>query len=787
MKAIDRKLWRDLWLLRGQALAIALVILSGVATFVMSLSTLDSLRQTRSDFYTDYRFAQVFSSLKRAPQSLAARLTEIPGVAQAETRVVVPARLEIAGFSEPVTAQLISYPDRGEPSLNRLYLRAGRFIEPGRDDEALVGEAFAAAHRLRPGDTLYAVIHGRRKALTVVGTVLSPEFVYQIAPGAFFPDFERYGILWLGRTALAAASGMEKSFNDVSLTLNPGASEAEAIARLDDLLRPYGGLGAYGREDQLSHRFLSEEFRQLEQMARIFPVIFLGVAAFLLNVVSSRLVATQREQIAVIKAFGYSDWQVGLHYLKLVLAIVLIGALAGLGCGVWLGKLLSGLYMEFYRFPFLEYTLAPGVALSAVAASMAAAALGTLGSVRQAVRLPPAQAMRPDAPARYRASLLERAGLKRWLGQGDRMILRHLERRPAKALLSIAGLALACAILMVGRFQEDAIDYMINVQFGLSQRDDLSVSLVDPTSRSALYELQSLPGVVRGEAFRTVPATLVHGHRHYRTAIQGLEPGGEMQRLLDTDLRRVEVPKEGVVLTDYLGKLLGLRVGDKVTVEVREGSRPVRDVTVVGLVSQFLGVSAYMNREALNRLMGEGDAVSGINLAVDAARRQDIVRRLNAMPRVAGIVIRKDAVRNFYDTMGETLLIFTFINTLLAATIAFGVVYNTARIGLSERSRELASLRVLGYTRGEIAYLLLGELALLTLAAIPLGFVFGHGLCAYIASHLQTDLYRVPLVLEPRTYAFAAVVVLASTALSALMVRGRLDRLDLIGVLKTKE
>ncbi|MBZ0090766.1 MAG: FtsX-like permease family protein, partial [Sulfuricellaceae bacterium] len=708
-------------------------------------------------------------------------------VAQAETRVVVPARLEVAGFSEPVTAQLISYPDRGEPSLNRLYLHARRFIEPGRDDEALVGEAFAAAHRLRPGDTLYAVIHGRRKALTVVGTVLSPEFVYQIAPGAFFPDFERYGILWLGRTALAAASGMEKSFNDVSLTLNPGASEKEAIARLDDLLRPYGGLGAYGREDQLSHRFLSEEFRQLEQMARIFPVIFLGVAAFLLNVVSSRLVATQREQIAVIKAFGYSDWQVGLHYLELVLAIVLIGALAGLACGVWLGKLLSGLYMEFYRFPFLEYTLAPSVALSAVAASMAAAALGTLGSVRQAVRLPPAQAMRPDAPARYHVSLLERAGPKRWLGQGDRMILRHLERRPAKALLSIAGLALACAILMVGRFQEDAIDYMINVQFGLSQRDDLSVNLVDPASRSALYELQSLPGVVRGEAFRTVPATLVHGHRHYRTAIQGLEPGGEMQRLLDTDLRRVEVPKEGVVLTDYLGKLLGLRVGDTVTVEVREGSRPVREVTVVGLVSQFLGVSAYMNREALNRLMGEGDAVSGINLAVDAARRQDIVRRLNAMPRVAGIVIRKDAVRNFYDTMGETLLIFTFINTLLAATIAFGVVYNTARIGLSERSRELASLRVLGYTRGEIAYLLLGELALLTLAAIPLGFAFGHGLCAYIASHLQTDLYRVPLVLEPRTYAFAAVVVLASTALSALMVRRRLDRLDLIGVLKTKE
>lgn len=768
-------------------MAIALVIASGIATYVMSLSTLDSLLLTRNTYYRDYRFAEVFASLKRAPESLAARIGEIPGVARVETRVVASVSLDVAGFADPVSGLLISVPDFGEPLLNRLYLRQGRMVRPERDDEALVHEVFAEAHGLKAGDTLSAVIKGRRKRLRIVGVTLSPEYVYQLAPGSVVPDFKRFGVLWMARTPLASAYDMESAFNDVVLTLAPRTPLEDVVDRLDTLLERYGGEGAYGRKDQLSHHFLAEELRQLETLATVFPVIFFGVAAFLLNVVVTRLVGQQREEIAALKAFGYSNLDVGLHYVKLVIAVVLIGILVGIVGGVWLGRGLSGVYTEFYRFPFLHYELRSAVVATATLISIGVAVLGTLRSVRAAARLPPAEAMRPEAPAVHRAALIERIGLQRLLSQPTRMIGRHIERSPVKTLLSILGIAFACGIMITGRFPRDSFDYMIDIQFRLSQREDLAIAFVEPTSWRALYSLVSLPGVSYGEVYRAVPVRLMFEHRSYRTSIQGVEPGAHLQRLLDVNLEPIEVPPEGVVLTDHLGKILGVRPGDWLTVEVLEGSRPVRRLPVVALAKQYIGVFAYMQRAALNRLMREGNAISGANLTVDPLYQAEVYKRLKEIPRIATTTIRKQSVTSFQEIQAETVLFFTFVATLLGATIAFGVVYNTARIALAERSRELASLRVLGFTRWEISYILLGELGVITLAAIPPGFLAGNLLCAYLVSQMQTDLYRVPLVLAPSTYAFAAAVVLGSACVSAFTVRRKLDHLDLVAVLKTKE
>ena len=367
------------------------------------------------------------------------------------------------------------------------------------------------------------------------------------------------------------------------------------------------------------------------------------------------------------------------------------------------------------------------------------------------------------------------------------MIARHIERRPIKSLLTVVGIALACAIMVLGSFFNDAIEHMIHVQFSLAQREDVAVTFVEPTSRRALYEFQSLPGVRRGEVFRTVPVRLRHGHRTYRTSIQGFEPGGDLQRLLDDDLRPIELPPAGIVLTDFLGEILDAAPGDVLTVEVLEGGRPVREVPVAGLVSGYIGVSGYMQISALNRMMREGAAISGCFLAMDADHHESTYQAIKGMPRVAATVVREKSVDNFYETMGEHVLTFAFFNTLLAGAIAFGVVYNSARIALSERGRELASLRVLGFTRGEISYILFGELGALTLAAIPLGFVLGYAFAAHMIYSLQTDLFRIPLVVEPSTFGFAALVVVISALISSLIVRHKLDHLDLVAVLKTKE
>jgi putative ABC transport system permease protein len=701
--------------------------------------------------------------------------------------VVAAATLDIPDFADPATGLLISLPDGRNAELNRLFLRLGRLPEAGAGNEAVLSEPFAEAHGLAPGDRLGAVINGRHQTLTVVGVGLSPEHIYQIKPGDLFPDPERYGILWMNRTQLAAAADMDGAFNSVVLSLARGAVQQEVIDTLDRLLAPFGGIGAVGREDQLSHSYLEAEFDQLGTMARLFPTIFLGVAAFLLNVVLARLIATEREQIAILKAFGYSHREVGLHYVQLVLLMTAIGLAIGIAGGAWLGGAMGRLYADYFRFPYLDYRLSLQAIGIAVLVTLGAALLGTLSAVRRAMRLPPAEAMRPEPPQTYRPTLVERLGLQRWFAQPTRMILRHLERRPLKALLSVTGIAFACGILVVGNFQQDAVNHMIDVQFGLAQRFDLAVTFVEPTSRKALHELTALEGVTAVEPQRSVAAILRHGHRSFRTSLQGVAADGDLRRVLDVQLALLPLPEEGVVLTDFLAELLAVRPGQRLTIETLEERRQVLDLPVAGLVNEYVGVAAYMDIDALNRALGEGTAVNGAFLAVDPPWRDAVAARLMESPRVAGVTHRLAAIDKFRETMDETVLIFSFITTLLAGSIAFGIVYNSARIALSERGRELASLRVLGFTRAEIGYILLGELAVLTAAGIPLGWLIGRLLCWYLTVGLRSDFYRIPLILEPSTYAVAATVVTVSAILSGIIVRRRLNRLDLVAVLKTRE
>jgi putative ABC transport system permease protein len=787
MRPLGKKLLRNLWEMKGQALAISLVIISGVATYVMSVSTMDSLKATQARFYADYNFADAFCQLKRAPKSVASRLSEIPGIDRVETRVLAEVKLTLPGFADPVTGRIVSLPEYGQPRLNKLFMRKGRLPMPYSDKEVVLGEAFANAHHIDPGGTLTAVINGRQRKLRVVGIAISPEYIYQLKPGSVFPDFERYAVMWMSEKPLATAYGMDGAFNDVAVSFADGADPGYVLAGMDNVLTPYGGLIAYGRKDQVSHKYLSEEFRQLGRMSKVFPAIFLGVAAFLLNIVVSRLVHTQREQIAVLKAFGYPNLAIAIHYAMLVLLIVAGGTLMGVAAGAWLGDGLSHMYMKFYRFPFIDYHLRPMLALNAFLISAAAGLIGTAFAVMRAGSLPPAVAMRPEPPALYRRSLVERIGIGRMLSQPARMIIRNISRRPLKAGLTVIGISLACAILVSAMFFGDAVNYVVHYQFGLAERDDVAVSFTDPTSEKAVYSLHGLPGVWRVEPYRTVPVRLVHEDRSYRTAIQGLENGGDLYRLLDSHKHQVALPASGVVLTDYLAGILGVGPGDMLEVEVLEGERPLRRLRVAGLVSEFIGVSAYMERGALNRMMHEGPAITGAYMSVDAAHEREVFSRLHDMPRVAGTTVRRLAIESFYKTMSEQVLIFTSITTLLAMTIAFGVVYNSARIALSERERELGSLRVLGFTRGEASYILLGELALLTALSIPVGFVLGRVLGGIIMSGLESDIFRMPVVVEPRTYAFAASVVLASAALSAFIIKLKVDRLDLVAVLKTKE
>ncbi len=787
MRAIDRKLFRDLVHIRGQAVAIALVIGAGVALYVLMLSTFDSLALTQQTYYTRYRFADVFASMKRAPLTLADAIARIPGVAQVDPRVVVDVTLDVAGVRPPVTGRLISIPEEHRPLLNDIALEAGRYIEPGRSDEVIANQKFAEANHLTVGDGLAAIINGRRQTLRIVGLALSPEYVYAIRPGELVADDARFGILWMGRRALANAFRMEGGFNDVSLTLTPGAASEEVIGRLDRLIDPYGGFGAVPRARQLSHFFLQSELDSLHGIGRIVPIIFLAVAAFLLHIVLARIVSIQRQEIAALKALGYGDWTVAFHFMEFSLLIGIAGAVVGVAAGAWMGHGMTRIYTQFFQFPVLEYRLDPRVAIQAVAVGAAAAALAALGAARRILRLPPAEAMRPEPPAVYRVSWMELAGLRRWLSQPTRIILRNVQRHPMRAALSAIGIAMGGAIMVVGLFSIDSVDYVLDVQFRVAQLYDVVITFVEPVSASAEQEVRHLPGVTGSEPMRMVPVRLRAGSRSRHVGIMGLPVPTRLNRIVDASLAVVDLPPDGLVLSRKLAQVLGVRRGDHLTVEVLEGARPTRDVVVSDLVDEFLGTNAYMRIDALHRLMREGDSLSGAYLSVDPPATDRLFRALKATPAIAGVSLKSAALESYQRTLAENIGITRTVTIVFALIIAFGVVYNTSRIALSERARELGTLRVIGFSRAEVSYILLGEIAIVTIVALPLSLLFGYGLAAGAVHAYDTEVYRIPLIITARTCVEALATTVAATLVSGWLVRRRLNRLDLIAVLKTRE
>jgi putative ABC transport system permease protein len=783
---LDRKLLRDLWSLKTQVVSIALVIACGIGGYLGSLSTHSSLLWSRQHYYDTARFAHVFATAKRAPDSLGWRLRAIPGVAEAETRVVRDAQLSLPGVVPPMIARLIGFDFAHPPGMNRLTLRSGRWPAPGSRSEVVVNQRFFEARALRLGQPMTVLLNGKQERLTLVGTALTPEYIYATRGGGM-PDDEWFAVLWTDEKALAAAFNMEGAFNSVLLRLQHGASAERAIAALDRLLEPYGGFGAVGRADQMSDKIVTQEINQQRIFGTVLPAIFLLVAAFILNVVLHRQVNAQRGEIAALKALGYPDRDIALHYLKFASVIVLLGVAIGTWLGHWLGQAMTGLYTDVFHFPDFHYRLEGWLVLSGAAAALAAAAGGALAAIRGVLRLRAAEALRAPAPAAFRPLLVERLGYAQLLTPSQRMIMRNLERKPVRAGITVLGIAGSVAIVIAGTFWADAIEWFMDVQFNRAHRAQVSVGFAEAVPRSALWELARLPGVKQAEVSRAIPVRLRAGHRSYRTGITGLADDAELQKILDAGLHAARLVPGAALLTTRLAERLAVGPGDVIEVELLEGERVKALLRVGGTVDEMVGANVWMRLEDLNRLAREGELVSGAGLLVDRAAEAGLLERLKNIPAAAVVIVQRTLVDTFRETSAKNVLFFTAVLSAFAATIAVGVVYNNARIQLAERAWELASLRVLGFTRAEVSVLLLGELGLEIALAIPLGFVAGFWLAALLLALMPHDVIDFPLVIYPTTYLLAGAVVAAAGVASALIVRNRIDNLDLVGVLKTRE
>ena len=787
MRALDRKLLRDLRLIWAQALAIALVLACGIMLMVAAQGTQRSLEQTRAAYYERFRFADVFAQATRAPRALLPEIAAIDGVALAEGRIAFHAVLDIAGMEEPATARVVSLPAEGGAILNLPLLRTGRMPDPVRPEEVLINEPFGEAHDLVPGSSFRGIFDGQLRELTVTGWALSPEFIYTMAPGTFMPDDRRFGLIWMNEAAAASAKGMDGAMNDVALTLTRGADERAVIDALDRLLDPYGGTGAFGRDRQESHAFLDSELEQLAGLALFMPPVFLIVAAFLVNMVLGRLIGIERPQIGLMRAVGYTRAEVAVHYLKLAALIGVMGLVLGWGAGWWLRNGMLALYGDFFRFPFVlrDFNIA-AVVISAVL-GLAAVLLGAMRAVLAALRLPPAEAMSPPAPPVFTRGWLDRliSGLR--LRQTSMMILRSILRWPARAAITLFGVSASIAVLVASYFFFDAMEVMTDSVFGQGNRQQVTLTLNQAQTLSVLDDALALPGVRKVEGAYAVPVRLVNGHRDRLSALQGHFAGAELSRLMDDERGAVALPAEGLVLPALLARALDVGPGDRLRVELLAAPREVLDLPVAAVIHQSLGQEAHIGAPALFSALRLAPQVNQIHLLVDTDAMSALHAQIKRTPAVASLTDWSEVRRQFDESLGENLLTMVAIYTVIGVLIAIGVVYNAARIQLAERSHELASLRVMGFTRGEVGFVLVGEMMLLSLLAVPIGWFLGGWFAAGMIEAVSTDVVQIPLLISRRTYAAAAAVVVLASLVAALMVRRRLDRVELATALKARQ
>ncbi|GAB4429577.1 MAG: ABC transporter permease [Turneriella sp.] len=737
------------------------------------------MARARDQFYSSTGFASGFVSLKKAPASVVQRIAATDGIALVESRITQEAALDFPGEKLPSAGRFISLPER----LSRLAVRSGKV--PVAENEVMLSEAFALANKLTPGSRLVAVLNGRRQVLKVTGTALSPEFVYIFRPASFMPDDKHYGILWMTRTAMENHFDYGGAFNDLAFTFAPSANTRHTLKLIDNLLEPYGGLGAYDRDKLASYAFLRDEFKQLRTNAFFLPLVFLGVAAFLLHIVATRLIARQREQIASLMALGYAQKQIAAHYLKLMVVISGSGALLGVGVGWYLGRSMTWLYGEFYRLPDLVHAFHFSVALSGLLIGASAGVFGTWFSVKKVMRMQPAQAMRPPVPERFAQSFFER--YFRNMPAITRMLLRNLLRRPARTVLTILGLSTAVMIMVLGLFMSDVMDSMLSTQFELLNRESMTVSFLRPVSASALDELRSRSGIQLAEGYRQVPVRLRHGQYAKELAITGIPQDAELRRVANERGEVISLPPEGVLLNQRIAQKMGIRSGNTIDLELLEGNRRKIRVSVNNLVDEILGQGCYMRIDALSRLLGEAHSINVAALRTDALADDAIIAHLKTSSQIASVSTRAGTLKIFYEMMSRSMLAMITIIIIFASAISVGVVYNTAMILLSERTFELGTLRILGFTKAEVFEMIASELGTSVLASLGPGCALGYLFAWLLMNTVDTEEFAIKLIITSRTYVTAMLVSLGTALLSFIILFFRIRTMDLVSVLKVRE
>jgi putative ABC transport system permease protein len=789
---LDRKLLREVRSSGSLLIAITSVIAVGVMCFVYMRSAYYNLNYAKDDYYAQCRMADFAIDVKKVPVVELGPISEMPGVVEVRPRIQFFATVDLDRTPAPLNALVLSLPDRRAHSINDVVMMRGSYFSDRRENEVIVNDAFALKHGIHPGQTIHLIMNNRRQELFVVGSAISSEYVYLVGPGSLSPDPEHFGVFYLKRSFAEDVFDFSGACNQVLGLLAPDVRDRPdaTLRRLEAMLEPYGVNAVVPLHNQPSNRFLSDEIHSVGTFASILPAIFLVVAAMVLNVLMMRLIEQQRTIVGTLKAVGYHDWQIFSHFAKYGASLGSLGGVLGLVLGNRMAVFVTNLYKTFFEFPNLHNHFYTGTYLLGLLMSLLCALIGSLHGARQALKLKPADAMRPKPPPRGGAVWLERfTEFWRQLGFGWRMVLRNVLRQRFRTLVGVFAAAMGAALLVCGFTLQNGVQFMIKFQFDLISHSDLDLTFVDERSHAALLESARLPGVDYAEPQFDLACTFVNEHHRRKGTITGLDPNARLTIPRDLQGRPLKIPEHGILMTRKLASLLQVRAGDKLTILPTKGAHLPIEIPVADITDSYIGLTVYADLRYLHQLMAEEYALTGVQLSLDqnSANKLALFHELKQLPAIRSVSAKSDTVHNLQTTVVETQKVFIGLIVFFAGVIFLSSLLNMSLINLSERRREVATLRVLGYSELEVGGLFLRETMVVNLLGTLLGLPLGYLLAWWITIIYDTEMFRFPLDTPPSLWIKAVLLGFAFATIAHAIVQWNITKLDWLEASKTRE
>jgi len=782
MRVLSRKAIRNLISLRAQTGATGILVMFGVASLVSTWSAYETLKSARDRYYQSHHLGDVFSEYKSVPSSLARKIRAIPGVDRASFRTSVQGLIRMG---DPAIARFISVPSGHDPEVNRLHLREGRMPLYRSEIEVALHEGFARAYSLHPGDTLSVQIEGSQVRVRIAGIAISPEFVYALGPGIPLSDDRHFAVVWMPDAHLNRLARMTEAFNSLAVTLRDPSQVDAVKAQMDWITRDYGVRAAYGRDRLVSARLVDQEIAQQKASAIITPLVFLGITAFLIHVIFGRLLHLQRPEIATLKALGYSDSSITGHYLGMVALMIYVGAIPGIGMGMFFGGMMARSYARFFRFPVFGFELDVRSVAVGVLIAILSGFLGALLSLQEIARLRPSQAMRAPVPKPMKRIFLRGQG--HVLSMRSRMVLRNLFSRPLRLFLTVLGISTASSVIILALSWGDITDFMILTQFQKIQHEDLDVTFRNTVASGALQELRNLRGVFEAEGVRRIPVRFRIAGFSKEAVLSAWPDTLRLRKIVAPDLKEVELPPHGVLLSDAFRRRGGIRIGQEVFMDRVDPPFQRLGFRVAGFSGDVIGIGAHLRIPELESRLDEARGINGVLLRIDPHEKEALYSRLKDSPMVASITRKDSLYYGFRHTLAAMIRTGTRLITFFGLGIAFGVVYNTIRVSFSERVREIASLRVLGLEEHEAFRILVSEVGLQLLLALPLGCVLGNGLVHWMMTSVNTEDFTFPVVVGASSYLYSMALVGLAFVLSVISMRRLSKRESILDSLKMRD